>query len=365
MQRPDVVAWVLSVCTDLRLSQAKTLADLTAAALSVGRASLAALGRRLAGPAAAKHRIKRAWRFCANPRVEVSTAMAGVVRRLTRRRTKPLVVALDWVDVRSFQTLMAAAVRRGRAVPLVWASYPEWRLAKSQNNLEEGLLRLLRSLVPAGVRVILLADRGFGRAELAKTCRDVGLSFVIRIRPDVRVRHPRYAGRLDDLPIRPGCWRTLAGAEYRSDGVVTVNVAVRWKRGLPPRRDEPWFLMTDLPGTAVALTDLYAKRMTVEELFRDGKSRRNGSALRLTQVTRADRLDRLLLILALAYLLLTGLGAVARGRYRPGLWCSSNDPRQCSDYTIGRAMLDRMAEPPEAAWRAVIAATVEPASNWG
>jgi hypothetical protein len=45
VQRPDVVAWVLSVATGLRLSQSKTLADLTAAALGVSRATLAALGR--------------------------------------------------------------------------------------------------------------------------------------------------------------------------------------------------------------------------------------------------------------------------------------------------------------------------------
>jgi hypothetical protein len=365
VHRPDVVAWVLSVASDLRLSQAKTLAELVAAAVHVGRATLSAIGRQVAGPAAAKHRIKRVWRFCANRRVEVSGGMAGLIDRLTRRRKKPLLVALDWVEVRSFHTLMAAAVRRGRAVPLVWASYPEWVLAKSQNNLEEGLLRLLRSLVPAGVRIILLADRGFGRAELAKTCRDLGLSFVVRIKPDVRVRHPRFSGLLSDFPVRPGCWRTLKGAEYRSDGVVTLNLAVRWKKGLPRKRDEPWFLMTDLDRSAVAVSDLYAKRMTVEELFRDGKSCRNGSALRLTQLTRADRLDRLLLILALAYVLLTGLGAIARARYRPGMWCSSNDPGQCSVYTIGRAMLDRMHESPEAAWRAVLTATADAAPNWG
>jgi Transposase DDE domain len=365
MRRPDVIAWVLSVTAGLRLSQAKTLADLVAAALHVGRASLSAVGRQLAGGATAKHRIKRAWRFCANERIEVGEAMAGVLHGLARRRAKPLLVALDWVEVRSFHTLVAAVVRRGRAVPALWASYPEGRLAKSQNNLEEGLLWRLRDLLPPGARVILLADRGFGRAELAKTCRAIGFSFVIRIKPDVRVRHPRFRGLLKDFPVRPGCWRMLKGAEYRSDGVVTLNLAVRWKKGLPAKRDEPWFLMTDLDRNAVAVSDLYARRMTVEELFRDGKSCRNGSALRLTQLTRADRLDRLLLVLALAYILLTGLGALARSRYRPGVWCSSNDPGQCSVYTIGRIMLDRMDESPEAAWRAVVAATAAAAPNWG
>jgi hypothetical protein len=57
MHRPDVVAWVLSVAGDL-LSQAKTLAELIAAAVGVGRATLSAIGRQVAGPAAVKHRIR-------------------------------------------------------------------------------------------------------------------------------------------------------------------------------------------------------------------------------------------------------------------------------------------------------------------
>lgn len=40
--------------------------------------------------------------------------------------------------------------------------------------------------------------------------------------------------------------------------------------------------------------------MTVEELFRDGKSQRNGLALRQVQVKQPRRLDRLLLRVALA-----------------------------------------------------------------
>src|SRR5262249_40226177 len=102
------VAWVLSFCTDIRLSQAKTLAHLSAAALRAGRVSRAALGRQLTGPAACKHRIKRTWRFCANQRVVVADAMRGLVRHLLqrrrakpgkyRRKVKPLLIAFDWTD---------------------------------------------------------------------------------------------------------------------------------------------------------------------------------------------------------------------------------------------------------------------------
>ncbi len=365
MSPTGVIGWVLTIAADLRLSQAKTLAELVTAAVRVGRGTLSALGRSLPGPTAAKHRIKRAWRFRANDRVHAADVMPRVVRRLTRKRKKPLLVALDWTEVRSFPTLMAAAVMRGRAVPLLWASYTTGQLHRSQNTFEEGLLRLLVSMLPGGVRVILPADRGFGRTELANTCRDLCLRSVIRIRPDVCVTHPSYTGRLDEYPVRKGMWRVLTGAEYRSDGAARLNVVIRWKRGLPARRDEPWFLMTNLPGNAVRLTDLYARRTAVEELFRDGKDGRYGLGLGRTQVTTAARLDRLILILALAIILLAGLGLVARRHYRPGEWCSSNDPGECSDVTVGRRMWDRIAAPPERLLDEVVRATLASVQNWG
>ena len=165
MRRTEAIAWVVSVCSvSLRLSQARTLGALAAAALSVQRASLANIGRALLGTA--KHQIKRCWRFCANERVETADAMRGVVRRVLRRRKRPLLVAFDWTDVRQFQTLMAAAVFKGRAVPLCWASCRRhvYDGHRSRNAFEESLLLVLRSMIPDGQRVILLADRGFGRA---------------------------------------------------------------------------------------------------------------------------------------------------------------------------------------------------------
>lgn len=375
MRQLQAVAWVLSLCTDLRKSQAKTLAHLTAAALHVGRVSLAAIGRKLTGPAAAKHRIKRTWRFCANSRVVIADAMRGLVRHLLKRRRakpgkyrrqpRPLLIALDWTDIRNFHTLMAAAVMKGRAVPLLWATYTKWKLAKSQNNLEEGLLRLLRDLIPPGVPVTLLADRGFGRTELAKVCRQLDFRYVVRIKPDVWVEGPQYCGLLKKYPVKKGMAVVWHGVRYRKEDPVTQHVVIRWKEGLPKKRDEPWYLMTDLRRSAVALTDLYGQRMTVEELFRDDKSKRNGFSLRHTKVTKPGRIDRLLLILALAYWLLCGIGLLAQQRYRPGQWCSSNDPKQCSVFTIGRVMIDEMEVKAADAFSAVTRAVEEAAPKWG
>jgi hypothetical protein len=367
MSRPLILAWVLSVCATLRKSQAKTLAELVCAAVPTQRATLANIGRAVAGAARCKHKIKRAGRFIANHRVTVADAMAGVIARLARRRGAPLVVALDWVEVRNLHTLVAAAVVEGRSVPLVWHSYPEWELAKSQNNLEEGLVRLLRSLVPDRVRIILLADRGFGRTELARTLLGlVNVSFVIRIQPKVKVQHPKFTGKLIDYPVKKGVRRVLRGAQFRANDPVRVNVVIRWKPGLPPTRDGPWFLITDLSkGSAIQLTELYGRRMGVEEFFRDAKSLRNGSALRHTQVRTAERFDRLVLVLVLAHPLLTGLGLRAMTEHRAGEWSNTDCGKPASAVTAARAILDWFRRSPAAALAAVLAATINAAPNWG
>lgn len=365
MDRMEAVKWVLTVCGALRLSQAKTLAELVVGSVRVGRVSLPAIAAELHSSTTLKHGIKRVWRFTANSRIEISTAMQGVIERLTRRRREPLVVALDWVEVRSFHTLAAVAVLPGRSIPLLWASYPEWELHKSQNNLEEGLLRLLRTLIPVSVPLILLADRGFGRTELARTCQQLGLHYVIRITPDVYIRCARYRGKLLDYPVKRGMRRVLKGVEYRRQQPVIQHVAVLWKRRLPKHRDEPWFLMTDLDWPATTLANLYSQRMTIEEMFRDHKSRRNGFALRNTRIQHADRFDRLLLVLALAYILLVGIGHYARLRYCPSNWCSNTRQSECSVFTIGRRMLDRMQVDICQAVAALYHASKLQIPNWG
>jgi hypothetical protein len=367
MRRTDATAWVVTVCAvSLRLSQAKTLAALVCGALSVERVSLANIGRALLGNV--KHQIKRCWRFCANERIETADAMRGVVKKVLRkRRKKPLIVSFDWTDVRQFQTLMASVVFKGRSVPICWASCPKhvYDGHRSRNAFEESLLLVLRSMIPAGQKLILLADRGFGRTELARFCQRHGLDYVIRIQPNVHVRCASFTGKLLDYPVHKGICKLLKSVAYRSHHTVTQNIVIRWVRNLPPKRDECWFLMTDLDAGPARISTLYGQRMTIEELFRDTKNKRNGWSLRDTKITRADRLDRLLLILAIAYLLLCGIGllALASGG-NPGRWTASSK-NDCSVFTIGRVMLTRITATAAQSVQALIAATEAAVPKWG
>lgn len=366
MHRNNAIAWVVSVCAvSLRLSQAKTLGILVVAAMRVQRISLANIGRMMEG--STKHQIKRCWRFCSNPRVETADAMQGIVARMLKKRKKKLLIAVDWVSIKRFQTLVASIVLKGRSTPIAWASttnhvYDGYR---SRNAFEESLLLVLRDMIPRTIKVVILADRGFGRTALATFCQRQGFAYVIRVQPKVTVRLHGFHGKLLDYPVYKGIAKVLKRVSYRSDAAVTQNVVVHWRRNLPKKRDECWFLMSDQPGSAHQLCRLYGQRMTIEQLFRDDKSKRNGWSLRDTRMTKPDRIDRLLLILAIAYLLLCGVGLIAKTQFTPAAWCSTKRDKECSIYTIGMVMLDKIKASPPAAFHAVLKLSEMASPNWG
>jgi hypothetical protein len=233
------------------------------------------------------------WRFTSNERIHIPEAMQGPLRWLFRQRRcwkkHPLVVSMDWTKVRSFHTLMLATVVRGRALPLLWESYQEGKLPKSQNYLEERLLRVLRSLVPSWVEVIVVATAVLDARSWPAPARNWASTTSFRIQPKVYIEHRQYRGRLERFPVARGSSLLLTDVRFRKSEPVKHHVAICWPKGLPQHRDECWYLMTDLAYSVQALTKLYARRMTVEELFRDAKNRRYGLALR-NVFPRASRL---------------------------------------------------------------------------
>ena len=338
MKRHQAIEFILSICSYLRFSQAKTLSQLVSAATTVSRISLAEIGRALScqNNIATKHCIKRIDRFIGNRRVEPIEAMRGVVEWLSLPR-RSLLVSIDWVDIRHFQCLVLAARLHGRAIALLWAVYKYEDFYRSQNNLEYGLLHAFRTMLPKTTQAVVLADRGFGRADMARECQKLGLGYIIRIEPKVWVKTQGFEGKLSVIPVSRGQHFVLHNVEYRKLKPVRQHIAVLWQT----EQDKPWYLMTNLEKLrAKQLSVIFGRRMTIEEYFRDAKSKRNGFALRLTLIKDSQRLSRLLLILALAYILLSSIGSYCRVRFRSGRWCSNNRRDECSFFTIGRAMIN-------------------------
>jgi hypothetical protein len=117
--------------------------------------------------------------------------------------------------------------------------------------------------------VTILADRGFGRAEWAAVCQELKFRYVVRIKPEVTISCSRYRGVLRRYPTRKGMAHLLKGVDYRKDKRVRHKIVIRWRPDLPKKRDEPWFLMTDLEGKAERVCQLYGRRMSVDIEYPD------------------------------------------------------------------------------------------------
>ncbi|MGB5635509.1 MAG: transposase [Waterburya sp.] len=105
--------------------------------------------------------------------------------------------------------------------------------------------------------------------------------------------------QLSDLGLAPGMSLYYQGIKVtKTKGFSGFNLAAKWKRKYRHKSSqEPWFILTNLPSLSAA-TDSYAKRMGIEEMFRDFKL--GGYNLEVTRVTDY-RLISLILLICLAY----------------------------------------------------------------
>jgi hypothetical protein len=283
------------------------------------------------------HRLKRLWRFTDNDRVNaVSVQMAFVaytVARLGYPRLLGLAIYWTMFDTTlpsgqrvRYQVLRIAIPRKGRALPLVQLAYDRDRLPpqRSQNQLEQdaeqdALLAVVEAL-PAGVRPVILADRGFCRAGFLTWLEYQNLHYVVRLTKGASITETDgKRWKLGEEYIKPGQLRFSEGVRYglyhgRPRELFT-NVALCWKlpksRSRDPRRsfpDEPWYLATSLKDPSSA-ANWYWQRGWIEQSFKDAKSR---FGLARVQVGSPERLSRLLMALtiALSWLTLMGLPEV-------------------------------------------------------
>jgi len=75
----------------------------------------------------------------------------------------------------------------GRAAPLLWLSVWKDEIKDRRNDFEDACLCRLVELVPAGCRVTILADRGFGDQKLFTFPEKHGFGYVIRLRGNIHV----------------------------------------------------------------------------------------------------------------------------------------------------------------------------------
>ena len=244
-----------------------------------------------------------------------------VLMELACEGKERVALPVDWTDLGKMQMLAAGAAARGRSMPVAWAVGKKGSFRKSMNAWERGFFVMLRGLLPEGVKGVVVADRGFGRAALGPQLVQTGLDYVLRVKGKVSIETETFRGLLQKVPLRRGQTKDLGWVQYRGKDGVRTRVVCVWRKG----QKEPWYLMTNVEDEAGTVAALYATRMQIEEWFRDGKGIRRGFQMRGMRLKSASRYVRMMLVLALAYwwLVLVGWDAERRGKHRQILQCTA------------------------------------------
>lgn len=282
--------------------------------------------------------LKALDRLLSNPRLQ--RVRAGLYRALWARLwpVAPAWVVVDWCTLKrdeSLHLLRAALPVGGRTLSLWDEVHPQAKLGNARVHL--GFLATLRRLLPWDRLPILITDAGF-KVPWFRAAEGLGFACIGRLRGLVQLR-----------PVGESEWVTasdfseIEGARTLDLGVCEVSKGQRQRMRVvvckrPPRgrkhrtvhgqvaqrsgsrtqaraAREPWVLVVSTALAhleAEAIVAHYARRMQIEESFRDIKSARFGTGLRHCLTRKAARMEVLILLHALASVVAWLRGLMAR-----------------------------------------------------
>lgn len=185
-------------------------------------------------------------------------------------RGDALALAVDATPLGDRVVVLAVSVLdRGTAIPVAWHVLPANRPGAWMGAILR-LLRLLRPAVPAGLTVLVLADRGLWSPRLWQRIRRLGWHPVLRVRAATRCQPAGRRGRgaARDLVPGPGHAWVGAGVAFKERPARRAGtLVVVWGAG----QAEPWAVLTDLPADRLGVL-WYGLRTWVELGFRALKS---------------------------------------------------------------------------------------------
>ena len=245
-------------------------------------------------------------RLLGNELIDTDRVMAPFASEVMQRAAaqgRRLILIIDQSKANETQQAIVVAVRAGgRSLPIagrVKETEGAIGFAEPRAALETAL-----SLLPEGAKIVLMGDRFYGSPDLIAWCRSKGWDWRLRLKADLLVFEDGGESTVAQCFARGECMLVDVGLTAKR---VRTNIGMVHEDGHP----EPWFIaMSDAPTTAKTFD--YGLRWGIEAMFSDFKSR--GFGLEDSQLQRVDRMDRLILIMALAL-----YWAVSTG-----MWASQN-----------------------------------------
>jgi hypothetical protein len=243
--------------------------------------------------------------------------------------------------------MLSPMTRHGRATPLVWLTVESATLKNHRNEYEYRVLVRLADMLPADIKVCIVADRGFADQKLYRLLtEELHFDYVIRFRGNIKVTAADGEARTALCWVGSGGRATvLHGALVTADRYqVGTVICVRDKD-----MKGAWCLAASyVDAKAPDLTKLYGKRWGIECGFRDTKDLRFGMGMGSIHVRSSARRDRLWLLNALAIALPTLLGAAGEALgYDRFLKSNTTKRRTHSLFSQGCMLYDLILTMPE------------------
>ena len=281
LQRHDLLNFVTTLYEgDLHAKRVLSLANATLGVLASASLAIHAVGRGLAQAMGTltKHGVKQVDRLLSNRGVDVGTFFAYWTPYIVGAR-KEVIVALDWTSFAADgqdTIVLSMLTGHGRATPLLWKTVASSTLKGNQRRYEYEVLCRLREVLPAGVKVTVVADRGFADCKLFYALtEELTFEYVIRLRGDIYVTNARGERRPAAAWVGAGGRaRRLVGARVTDAHELPVGVVVCVH---DRKMDEPWCLVaSEATVPTPVLIRYYGKRWGIEAGFRDIKDMRFG-----------------------------------------------------------------------------------------
>jgi Transposase DDE domain len=294
----------------------------------------------VAGPAKASSKLRRLVRWLDNALVDVAAYYRPFVQAaMAGWADQDLLLILDGTSPKGECLVCRVSVGfRGRAFPLCWLTF-DTRSHSIRYERYVKVLDLALTLVPAGCRVTLLGDRGFGHRALMKWCRRAGWKYVLRLKADsIVIRPDGSRHRLDHWQPQPQSIVHLPDVRLLGQGRELIG-PLHVHMALAPHPDsEIWYLASDSPHSFQVLAH-YRCRFHIEHSFRDDKS--GGWNWEASPLSSPIQTHRLCLVLAVAtlYVVTEGTFLADHGRRQE---LDPHDARGLSYFQIGLRSFQRL-----------------------
>jgi hypothetical protein len=289
---------------------------------------------------AAESRVTLIRRWLQNQHIDVWAVYQPVLQHVLRTwSSSTAYLILDGVMVFGdrWQIFRVSLQHGCRAIPLAWVVVPGKGVTQVE-TLNVMLTRVALLLQQRVKRIVFLADRGFRDCDWAQLCEHLGWHYAIRVPCNTYITFTDgRRGRIDAY-VPAGRNRYFHKVWLTQHRKLWTNVSVTWTT--PSSGPAELVAVISARPAGHTRLDDYARRMSIEQSFRDDKS--GGFDMAHIQLRHPERIERLLLAMAIATLWCHELGEmILRGGDAVRRQIDPGPTRELSLFQLGLRWLKR------------------------